>query len=317
MGRAREYAARLFLHWLNERWRRAFAPVLLEGEVWTAADGEATEGGRIDFVVHRLFEAPPEWEERRRELEARLDETRPGSYLLWVPPGGALPEGEPDESEWVRRVVLAASKLASGRAGEVRLPVKLTLAKVRDEGGYASVTGGLARYWTTVTEKVDGTYYLDSSRLCRLTRDESERERLFEYIGLTSQGLERGSAVEFETEDAWSVQRLPRGPAATGLRDGWAIAGCPPRFDPTDGAVIRRLLRQRLTASNQALAGARDGVRGLVLIGAYDYAENETASAALRGFDPALTAGLDLGVVVADAEVKPVLVSRGLPWASA
>src|SRR5687767_2511940 len=117
MSKDREYAARLFLAWLNERYRREFRPGSFEGDVAMAEDPQA---GRIAIYTAPLFEADQTWEERRAALESRLTDARPGSYLLWVPPGGELPEGEPDESEWVRRVVLAASKLASGRDGEAR-----------------------------------------------------------------------------------------------------------------------------------------------------------------------------------------------------
>jgi hypothetical protein len=314
LGQAREleYAGRLFLAWLNERWQRAFQ---LEGPgdgIWTAAEpDQAASPPRLAICVQRLVESDDAWAERRAALVRRLDEARPGSFLLWLPPGARLPAEEPEESEWVRRVVLAASRLASGRQGEVRLPAKLVLAKTRDEGGYASVTGGLSRHWTKITEQVNGTFYVDSRAINRLTRDEAEREQLIGHIGLLSQGVEKGQAVDFESEDAWSLQRLPRG---AGLSDGWAITGCPPGFDPSDGAVIRRLLRARLAAAKEAFAARAADLRALVLVGAYDYIESENAGASLRGFDPALAASLDLVVVVADAEVKPVQVSRNLPW---
>jgi hypothetical protein len=315
-SRAHEYAARLFLAWLNERYGRSFAPSDLDGPPWRAEDEAAADapGGRIVLVADRLSEARPEWEQRCRELEARLDQARPGSYMLWVPPGGKLPPEEPDESEWVRRIVLAASRLASGRKAEARLPVKMVLAKVRDEGGYANVLGGLSRHWTTVTEKVNGTFYLDSNPLKRLTRDEDERTQLFEHIALLSQGVEKGEAIEFEHEDAWSVQRLPRGPAGKGLADGWALTGCPEGFDPYDGGLTRRLLRQKIVATRDALASETGALKALVLIGAYDYIENETAGPALRGFDPALAASLDIVALVSDTDVRPVVLSRGIPW---
>jgi hypothetical protein len=318
MSRDREYAARLFLAWVQERYGRSFAPSGFEGSVWVAEDetGADAAGGRIAMVVDRLSEAREGWEEHCRQLEARLDETRPGSYLLWVPPGGSLPAQEPDESEWVRRVVLGASRLASGRKGEARLPAKLTLAKIRDEGGYANVLGGLGRHWTTVTEKVDGTFYLDSRNLHRLTRDEAERSELFDRIGMLSQGVKVGEAVEFEHEDAWAVQRLPRGAAGKSLTDGWAITGCPEGFDPFDGGVTRRLLRRKLTAARDSLASGSGALRALVLIGAYDYMENEGAGPALRGFDPALAAALDMVVLVADTDVRPIVLSRSVPWLS-
>jgi hypothetical protein len=311
MSRVPEYAVRLFLHWLNERYRRAFKPTS-EGDLWRAADAEA---GELTIATSLLHEAGDAWSARCAELEQRLNDTRPGSYLLWVPPGGALPAGEPDESEWVRRVVLTASKLASGRSGEARLPVKLGLGKVRDEGGYASVTGGLGRHWPDISQRLEGSFYLDSRSLSRFTTDEAERTQLFDHIGLLSQGLKTGDWVEFEHEDAWSLQRLPRGPAAEGMQDGWAIAGCPPGFDPNDGGAIRRLLRRSLSTANEAMRGMSGTTRVLVLAGAYDYMENENAGPSLRGFDPALAAGFDVIALVADTEVKTIRLARGLPFA--
>jgi len=308
MDRAHEYALRLFLAWLNERYGRSFALSGRAGDAWQAED----RPDRLAAASADLSEGDAAWEARRGEIEARLDAARPGSYLLWLPPGASLPAGEPDESEWVRRAVLAASRLASGRKGEVRLPVKMLLAKVRDEGGYANVSGGLSRHWTTITDRMRGSFFLDSSALRRFTRNEEEREQLFEHIRLLSQGLETGGSVEFEHEDAWTVQRLPRGAAAEGMSDGWAITGCPPGFDPADGAAVRRLLRARLSAAASTLKGSGEAARVLVLVGAYDYIENENAGPALRGFDPSLAAAFDVIALVADGEVKPLLVSRSL-----
>lgn len=313
MTSAPEYAARLFLAWLNERYRRAFTPAGAFADFWRAADPDS---GALSIVTSELFEAPEAWRQRCEELSARLNETRPGSYLLWQPPGGQLPEGEPEESEWVRRVVLAASKLASGRSGEVRLPVRLALGKVRQEGGHASVTGGLGRHWTEISGRLEGSFYLDSRGLNRFTKDEAERTELYDHIGALSQGIEVGDVVEFEHDDAWSLQRLPRGPASEGMTDGWAISGCPPGFEPQDGGAIRRLLRRRLADASQALAGVRDAARVLVLIGAYDYMDYEIVGSSLRGFDPALAAPFDVIALVSDAEVKPLRLSRAHPFVS-
>ena len=312
MSKVPEYAVRLFLHWLNERYRRAYTPAPGEGELWQATDPEA---GGMTIATSLLYDGDDAWRERCAELEDRLNDTRPGSYLLWQPPGGRLPDEEPDESEWVRRVVLSASKLASGRNGEVRLPVRLGIGKVRDEGGYASVTGGLGRHWPDISQRLEGSYYLDSRGLNRFTTDEEERVQLFDHIALLSQGLATGDFVEFEHEDAWSLQRLPRGPATEGMDDGWAITGCPPGFDPNDGGVVRRLLRRSLQAATEQLSGVSGSTRVLVVVGAYDYMESENAGPSLRGFDPVLAAAFDVIALVSDAEVKPLRLARGLPFA--
>jgi hypothetical protein len=308
MSRVPEYATRLFLHWLNERYRREFKPVLADDGTWRATDPEA---GDLAIATDLLYEGDDAWFERAAELEQRLNDTRPGSYLLWVPPGGKLPDGEPDESEWVRRVVLGASKLASGRNGEVRLPVRMALGKVREEGGYASVTGGLGRHWPDISGRLTGSFYLDSRGLNRLSRDDDERTQLFDHIGLLSQGLKLGDVVEFEHEDAWNIQRLTRGAAGEDMTDGWAIAGCPPGFEPFDGGQTRRLLRRHLADANEKLRGAHGGSRIVVLVGAFDYIEGEIAGSSLRGFDPTLAAAFDVIALVSDADVKPLRLARG------
>jgi hypothetical protein len=311
MSKVPEYAVRLFLHWLNERYSRSFVPSPGEDELWQANDPDA---GSITMATALLYEGDEAWFERCGELEERLNGTRPGSYMLWQPKGGSLPDEEPDESEWVRRVVLTASKLASGRSGEARLTVKLGLGKVRDEGGYASVTGGLGRHWPDISQRLEGSFYLDSRGLNRLSTNEEERVELFDHIAMLSQGLKTGDFVEFEHEDAWSVQRLARGPAAEGMTDGWAVAGCPPGFDPTDGGAIRRLLRRSLSTAAEKLRGASGTTKALVLVGAYDYMESENAGPALRGFDPMLAASFDVIALVSDAEVKSLRLARGLPF---
>jgi len=308
MSRVPEYATRLFLHWLNERYRREFKPAPSDDGAWRASDPEA---GDLAIATALLYEGDDAWFERAAELEQRLNDTRPGSYLLWVPPGGKLPDGEPDESEWVRRVVLGASKLASGRNGEVRLPVRMALGKVRDEGGYASVTGGLGRHWPDISQRLNGSFYLDSRGLNRLGRNDEEREQLFDHIGLLSQGLKLGDVVEFEHEDAWNIQRLPRGAAGEDMEDGWAIAGCPPGFEPFDGGATRRLLRRHLAEANEKLRGMQGTSRVIVLAGAFDYIEGEIAGSSLRGFDPTLAAAFDVIALVSDAEVKALRLARG------
>ena len=98
------------------------------------------------------------------------------------------------------------------------------------------------------------------------------------------------------------------------MEDGWAIAGCPPNFNPDDGGAIRRLLRRSLSTALESLRGA-SGTKVLVIAGAYDYMENENAGPSLRGFDPALAAGFDVIALVSDAEVKTLRLARGLPFA--
>ena len=309
MTRVPEYATRLFLHWLNERYRREFKPTLSDDGAWRATDPEA---GDLAIATALLYEGDDAWFERAAELEQRLNDTRPGSYLLWVPPGGKLPDGEPDESEWVRRVVLGASKLASGRNGEVRLPVRMALGKVRDEGGYASVTGGLGRHWPDISQRLNGSFYLDSRGLNRFSRDEDEREQLFDHIGLLSQGLKLGDVVEFEHEDAWNIQRLPA--RRRRRRHGGRLGNrrLPARLralrrrrhPPTPAPSPRRSQREaawRIRARRASSCSSAPSTTSRARI----------AGSSLRGFDPTLAAAFDVIALVSDAEVKALRLARG------
>src|SRR4051794_6390812 len=113
MSKDREYAFRLVLNYLNERYRHGFHPDGALSDPFAASDGDV----HLAVAVSELYDVDETQQYRRDELAQRLDSTRPGSYVLWQPPGGDLPDGEPFESDWVRRVVLTASKLASGRVG--------------------------------------------------------------------------------------------------------------------------------------------------------------------------------------------------------
>lgn len=309
MSKLPEYTVRLALAFLNERYRRNFAPVALDGN-WQATDPEA---GNLSIVAAELFEASDAYRDKAARLEARLDDANPGSYYLWVPPGAEIPNDEPDESEWVQRILQTASKLASGRTGEVRLPVRMAIGKIKEEGGYASVTGGLGRYWTNISEKLHGSFFLDSRGLNRFTPNEEERTQLYEHIALLSEDLDVGDVSEFTHDDSWTLQRLARGTTGQGMTDGWVIGGAPEDFDPADGAATRRVLRKRLSAAREAFAKLpRPWI--LVLAGAYDYMANENAGPSLRGFDPGLVAALDGIILVSDGEVKPIVLSRNLSF---
>src|SRR4029079_12412723 len=94
-----------------------------------------------------------------------------------------------------------------GARNEVDLPVHIQIAKVRDEGGYASVIGGLSRFWTLITARLHGTYHINSSALRRAPQDEAVRTALFDRIGDVARTLPLGDAVEFDAVEAWPGQR--------------------------------------------------------------------------------------------------------------
>lgn len=302
------YSTRLLLDWLNQRFETQFKLPEAAGEAFIASDGEH----RIGLYAAPLWEteSAAAWEERLRTMEERLA-VADGSFLLWVPPGADLPTDEPAATEFVERVRAAAASLAPGARVEVTFPVTVRMAKTREEGGYASVIGGLNRWWTRITENVQGTYQVDSTAVHRLTEDGEARERLWETIGQLSHGIQVGQASDFEVEDAWTLQRLPE----TETERGFALIGAPPTVDPTEGIAVRRTARRRLAAANEALNSLDVELRAVALVGSYEYAELETAGATVKALAPSLFSRIQVVCILADGGVRPTFLPRSLPRA--
>jgi hypothetical protein len=187
------------------------------------------------------------------------------------------------------------------------LPVAVQMAKVRDEGGYASVIGGLSRWWTLITERVNGTFHVNSSKMRRAPQSSQLREKLFERIGEIAAPMNTGEAVEFDTYEAWTVQRLPEEPLG---ESGFAIVQAPPKIDPADGTLMRRLVRKRLKDASTVLAAVEADVKGVGLIAIYEYAEHENVGSFVKSLAPDVYAGLPLICAVVDGEVRPIFLPR-------
>jgi hypothetical protein len=207
----------------------------------------------------------------------------------------------------VQRVQQAAAPLLPGTRAEVELPVPVQLAKMRDEGGYASVIGGLSRWWTLITERVSGTFHVNSAKMRRAPQSAETREKMFDLIGDMSKGLNVGDATEFTTVEAWTVQRLSTEPLG---ERGFAIAQAPPRIDPADGSLMRRLVRKRLKDAAAALDGVEAEVKGVGLVAIYEYAEHENVGSFVKSLDPGLFAKLPLLAAIVDGEVRPIFQPR-------
>ncbi|MCH7718971.1 MAG: hypothetical protein IIB21_05825 [Chloroflexi bacterium] len=308
--RLARYGARLLVDWLSERFETQFELSDAQGDAFVASDGEH----RIGVYIAPLWdqEAATAWEERLRSMEERLSAGDAGGpFLLWVPPRAGVPVDEPDASDFVQRVREAAASLAPGGRTEVTFPVTVKMGKTREEGGYASVVGALSRWWTRITEKVNGTYHVDSSAVHRLTHDGDAREQLWDTIGRLSLSIEVGQVVDFEVEDAWTLQRLPESEREA----GFALVGAPNSADPTEGILVRRMARRRLQAANEALDALDVELRVVGLAGIYEYAELEAAGSMVKALDPSLFNRLQVVCVLVDGEVRPTFLPRALPWA--
>jgi len=303
------HAAALLVEWYGARTGRDYAfTSSIEGAV-PAFVAEAGDS-RIAFAVAQLWEAAddPASELARARMEERLDAgSVHGPFMLWTPPRASLPSAEPEASDFVQRVQRAAAPLRDGGRAEVEFPVPIQLGKLRDEGGYASVTGGLGRWWTLITERVNGTFQVNSARMRRAPQSAEARERLFERIGQASQGLNTGDAVEIDATEAWTLQRLAHVPPGA---TGFAIAMAPPKTDPADGTLLRRLVRKRLKDASAAVAGIDADVTGVALVAIYEYAEHENIGSFVKSLDPSLYAPFQLVAAIADGEVRPIFQPR-------
>ena len=232
-------------------------------------------------------------------MQGQITAAVPGSIALWVPAGADLPAGEPALSEFIDHVRQAAVKLGPHERAYVPLPISLLLRKVSEGGNVVSVTGGLNPHWARFTERVRGTFDLDSTRLHRLPESEEHLEALLDAIVERSSKLEAGQFAEIDSVDSWTVQRVDS--------EGVTIVGVPPTETQDAGLAVRRNLRRILGDAAPALRESDAELKALVLLGYYARIEEEGASIAMRGFSPALYSGLEFVCLVADGLVKPLI----------
>ena len=308
-NRLHTYAAALITDWFAERSARRYnLDRVIEGAMPVYAAN--SDAGTLALAVAHLWEpeSDPIAEDARQMMEERLSAGNVrGPYIIWVPPRGATLSGEPEASDFVMRVQLAAAPMQPGTRNEVDLPVKVQLAKVREEGGYASVIGGLSRYWTNITDRVEGTVHVNSMAIRRVTQSETAREALYNQIGTIAKTLTLKDAVEFETVESWTVQKLAAEPLG---ETGFAIAQSPPKVDPADGTLMRRLVRKRLKDAAEALAAVEADVKGVAFIAIYEHAELENVGSFVKSLDPGLYAKLGIVAAVVDGEVRPIFTPR-------
>jgi hypothetical protein len=307
IDRLSAYAASLVSAWYGARTERAYALASREGGPVFVAESDA---GRLALAIAPLWDAAADTaaEDARQFMEERLSGGLVrGPFTLWVPPRASVPAEEPDASDFVQRVQQAAAPLGPGERGEVALPIKLQLAKMRDEGGYASVIGGLSRWWTLITERVDGTFHVNSTQMRRAPQSSAMREEIFDRIAALSKDMKLRDALEFDAAEAWTVQRMSTEPLG---ETGFAIAQAPPSLDPAEGVQMRRIVRQRLKDARAALDAVEADVKGVALIAIYEYAEHENVGSFVKSLDPGLFASLGLLVAVVDGEVRPIFMPR-------
>ncbi len=291
-------ALELFLRWWNETHARSFR---IAGQSESGAVA-VEDSVRLAIEVRPLLGPAEqhEWLAAREQLENQIAAAVSVPLALWVPAGAELPAGEPAIAAFIDHIQQTAAKLGPLERSPVMLPITLLLRKNSDSGGVVSVSGGLNPHWARFTERVRGTYDLDSTRLHRLPEAEGHLEALIDTIVERASSLATGRIAEIETFDAWTVQRLGEG-------EGITIVGVPPAEARDMGLAVRRNLRRILAEVTPALRESDAELKALVLVGYYARLEEEGAGIALRGFSPPLYSGLDIVCLVADGVVKPLI----------
>lgn len=297
----------LFLEWFGRHYARSTA-VVERATVGAVAHASVTVGREwpLDVTVLNTLAAGTTvaWEASRAAVEQRLDSAG-YSVALWVPRGAPLPTTEPALSELVLAVEEAA-RLPDGRR-ELRRPVTLSLRRVSTTGSVVTVLGGLSAEWAQFTNRVPGSFQLNSAALFRLTADEDGRAALMERIVLAAGQPDVDDSLTVPAEDCWTLNDLPGGRSC--------VLGSPLPETDEQSASLRRTVRALLREAAPALDRAT-GSKALLIMGAATYAEQEKLSWTLRGMDPALYSGYDLLAVLADGIVRPLLQPgrNTLPW---
>ena len=320
--REEDVCLELLLGWLAAQHGRRFTldqseyvePAGLSAVVSDAVPAGRQGSFRLALEVRPLLgpSENPAWLAYRDQLRTDIAMDLQGAFALWLPAGADLPSGARERIEFVQHVRKTALALAPGDRAYVPLPISLYLKKLSGDGNLMSVVGGLNAYWARFTDRIRGTYDLDASQLHRLPESEEHLEALLDLICRRTQSIETaGQWVEIETVDAWTVQRLAGD-------HGVVIVGLPPDEIGDMGLAVRRNFRRLLAEAAPRLAERQADLRALVALGHYGRMDQEGATTAMRGYDPALYSNLDFVCLAADGLLKPLIQApaRVLPWAS-
>jgi len=302
-----EAGLRLFLGWFGPHYARSttLTDAESDGSVLT---GKVRVGRKWDLAVTVVSTLAPdatvEWEAARAAVERRLD-LEGKAIALWAPRGAVLPASEPALS----RLVVAiddAETLDDGRK-QLRRPVNVHLRRVGTTGSVVTILGGLSAHWAQFTNRVPGTFQLNSAELLRLPYAQEERDELAERIVLAAGQPDIDESHAIPAQDCWTFNELGSGQAC--------VLGTPAPENEEWSASLRRGLRRSLKAAEGHLRTAADA-RALVVLGAATYADEEKLSWALRGMDPTMYSAYDILVVIADGTVKTILQPQRqtLPW---
>ena len=304
----------LLAAWMSERFYRTFRPIGINdgtgGYDALLKQRERTVGVFVETLWP--VDARPELSEFETLLTQDIaadNLVEPGGYGIWIPPKAEIPTDEPDYSELRLRLAQGLRALGNDERRELRIPKKVRLAKLENEGSYMSVTGGFSTEWLALSEGLTGAFHLDSSEIARLPKEEAELTTMKNQIRERAMVLEENELTEIDLFDHWTVSHLP-----STVASGVSVIAPPVDIDPADGTPVRRDLRRALKRVNEAPVDIETDLKALVVVTATPHIEKELVTTALKGMSPTNYVQLDLIVVVADGELRQVLKPRKLPW---
>lgn len=263
-------ALRLFLGWFGAHYARSLTVNRADSD-GAVLHASVQVGRRWDLAVGVVNTTAPEatlpFEAARAAVEKRLD-AEGRSLAFWVPRGASLPSAEPGLSE-LALAVDQANRLESDGRLEVRRPVSLYLRRTSTTGSVLSILGGLAAHWAQFTNRVPGSFQLNSQQLYRLPASADEREALTERIVIAAGQPDVDDTQVVPAEDVWTANDLGDG--------GSSVIGSPVPESDEASATLRRNLRRLL---KQVEPGLRSlpAPGALVVLGAATYAEEEKLS---------------------------------------
>ncbi len=247
------------------------------------------------------------YESARAAIESRLD-SEELSIALWLPRAAPLPQGEPGLSELILAIRDAKQVGEDDLRLEIRRPVHIYLKRTGTTGSVVTVLGGLSSLWAQFTNRVPGSFQLESTALHRLPHSEDEREKLIEAIVNAAAQPDIDDGRTLPAIDAWTAIWLREPVLAT-------VIGSPRPTSDTQASLLRRNLRKLLISQKDKQYKA-EVPSALIILGSALTVDEEKLSWVIKGMDPALYAGFSIIVVIVDGLVKPVIVPRegSLPW---
>lgn len=302
----------LFLAWLANQHGRHFQieslsrPQNAVGLSSICTDGDSKLAVEVRHLLN--FEENHAWHQGREALEDDIAADLDGGYAVWLPPGAELPGIGDERSAFIRRLRETCSKLEPGERGQLLLPTKIRVYKSSEVGGLMTVAGPLEKYWARMSERVRGAYELDSREIHRLSEsDEDVQQIVTQVVDIANAITELRQQVELDAYDVWTVQRLNQD-------DGVSVIGLPPEMLKDQGIAIRRNMRRNLIDAKAGISRSQCDFRALVSLGFYSHMQDEGATTAMRGYDPATYGDLEFVCLVTDGMVKAQLELPPSSW---